>query len=429
MAEIVTQDPGSTEVQSPLIAGLSEGLNKISKALNLTEGELKDEPLVAVNIDSQEQNKNRIYASVFSKKLWLRYPLPVIKKNGTPIQQASTPYTIDYIGGSVSFNNKLADSDKITVTGKYIVGDSTTITTIQNLLQAVSIKADRYKGYFDTESSLTSLHETAKSGDIAFVEKPQFAIYAWDKTQNKWRNTQAIEGLKEYYTKSQVDSLLGDKEPTISPSRKQREYFSGNKTWQDLDSAVRGTTLSGLSVTDAKVSPSDSLLIAIGKLQGQANNKKSWLEGTGEPTQSTKGAVGQRYINTSNGEWYTCKSISGSVYTWVKGQDNIEEEIKATYETKENIKVFSATFLLDGWQQSGGKWVQTANCAGMKAEYDTEAPWTYKSGNESTDAELVTGLNKICAGTMETMEGAIKATVTDKPSCDVPIYVRRSVKA
>lgn len=95
----------------------------------------------------------------------------------------------------------------------------------------------------------------------------------------------------------------------------------------------------------------------------------------------------------------------------------------------DSVRVFTATFRLDSWQQSGGQWTQTAACTGMKAAYDTGAPWTCKTGNGTTDAELAAGLNRICAGQLETLEGAIKATVSNKPTCDVPVYLRRSVTA
>ncbi len=111
--------------------------------------------------------------------------------------------------------------------------------------------------------------------------------------------------------------------------------------------------------------------------------------------------------------------------TPVKGVDYNTPQDKQ--EMLDTVAVFTATFLLDGWQQSGNLWTQTASCPGMKAAYDTDAPWTYKTGNATTDAELQDGLHKICAGSLETLEGAIKAMVPHKPTCDVPLYLRRSV--
>lgn len=109
----------------------------------------------------------------------------------------------------------------------------------------------------------------------------------------------------------------------------------------------------------------------------------------------------------------------------VKDADKFGGKAPSDYATAESVKIFTATFLLDGWQKSGNLWSQTASCPGMRAAYDTGAPWTYKSGNVTTDAELQAGLNNICAGSVETLEGAIKAMVPNKPTCDVPVYLRR----
>ncbi len=107
-----------------------------------------------------------------------------------------------------------------------------------------------------------------------------------------------------------------------------------------------------------------------------------------------------------------------------ENMNNLEERIQAGFD--ESL-IYKATFLLDGWQKSGNQWTQTVSCSGMRAAYDTENPWFYKTGNATTDAELVDGLNKICAGSMETMDDSIKATIPNKPACDVPVYLRRSV--
>lgn len=106
----------------------------------------------------------------------------------------------------------------------------------------------------------------------------------------------------------------------------------------------------------------------------------------------------------------------------VENLNDLEQRIQAGFDES---RIYTATFRLDGWQQSGNQWTQTATCTGMKAAYDTGAPWTYKTGNGTTDAELAAGLNRICAGQLETLEGTIKATVSNKPTCDVRVFVRR----
>lgn len=91
------------------------------------------------------------------------------------------------------------------------------------------------------------------------------------------------------------------------------------------------------------------------------------------------------------------------------------------------VDVFAATFLLDAWQKVDETWVQTAECTGMRREYDTTAPWWHKTENDETNRELAVGFDRLCAGSMVTLEEAIKATVRKKPACDVRIYMRRAV--
>ena len=336
MAKIVTQNPGSEEIQSPLIAGLSEGLRKLSGILNLKTAVATDAPLNAIVIDNEQSNKNRIYEIEFGKKLWLRNPEPVIKKNGTIIRVTDTPFTIDYIGGSVTFDNNLQDTDNITVSVTYINESSTTIETIQSLLTETSQKSDRYKGYYETVEALASAHSTANNGDFAFVYSPQFAMYSWDHTGSRWKNTQSIEDLSDYYTSSQVDSKLAQKENSIAnkgtTSDADNFYLGGRKTWQDVREKARNTPLTGLVTTDpSDVSATDTVVGAIGKLQAQGtiNKNKNFISGNGAPATSTAGIVGQRYVNTSNGDWYTCIAANGSTYTWEKGVRKSEFDQKA----------------------------------------------------------------------------------------------------
>lgn len=194
MAQILPQNPGSTEIQSPLIAGITEGLNKISATLSLKIGDLSDVSLSAVPIDSSDKNKNRIYEAGTGNRLWLSDPAPVIKKNGEVIEQTSERFTIDYVGGSITFpeDSKPSDSDTLTVTCKYIIGTSETISQIQDQLSQTSENASKYKGYFETEGDLKLEHPTASDGDFALVMSP-LTIYAW--TSGGWKDTRADANL------------------------------------------------------------------------------------------------------------------------------------------------------------------------------------------------------------------------------------------
>lgn len=322
MAQIVTQNPGSSEVQSALIAGITEGLNKISSTLNLKTSTLSDVQLTPVSIDNQEKNKNRIYEAPAGNKLWLSEPAPVIKKNGSVITQSGSNFTIDLIGGSVTFSqdDRPSDSDAITVTATYIIAESTQIEQISNTLSVVQTQSNKYKGNYDNPEALQLAVPSGQNGDFAIVFNP-LAVYAWKN--DGWYDTRSVEDLSNYYQKEETNNLLDQKEPKISQkgssSSDDNYYWGGRKTWQDLFSKVRSVTLTGLSTaSDAVVSATDTILSAIGKLQSQITNsaQKAYLSGTGAPTESTPGKVGQRYINTSNGDEYTCEAIDGSSYVW-----------------------------------------------------------------------------------------------------------------
>lgn len=322
MSQIVTQNPGSSEIQSPLIAGITEGLNKLSAVLNLKTGTLDDVQLTAVSIGNEEKNKNRIYEANFGNRLWLSSPAPVIKKNGSEITQSGSNFTIDYIGGSITFSaeSKPSDGDKITVSATYIIAESDALEKINTALSAVQTQSSKYKGNYDNVGALQLAHSSAQNGDYAIVFDP-LAVYAWKN--DGWYDTRSIEDLSDYYNKGETNNLLGQKEPTIQQKGTSASdddyYWGGRKTWQDFKEKVRSTVLTGLSTaSDAAVSATDTLLVAVGKLQAQVSKatQRAYLTGTGAPSTSTVGAVGQRYVNTSNGDEYTCEEVSGDTYTW-----------------------------------------------------------------------------------------------------------------
>lgn len=322
MSQIVTQNPGSSEIQSPLIAGITEGLNKLSSALNLKTGTLEDVQLTAVPIDNDEKNKNRIFEANFGNRLWLSSPAPVIKKNGSEITQSGSNFTIDYIGGSVTFpvESKPSDGDIITVSATYIIADSESLNAINNTLSAVQTQSNKYKGNYDNVEALQLAYSSAQNGDYAIVFEP-LAVYAWKN--DGWYDTRSIEDLSNYYNKEETNNLLNQKEPKISSKGSSTSddnyYWGGRKTWQDLFAKVRSVTLTGLSTaSDSVVSATDTVLTAIGKLQSQVskNTQKAYLSGTGAPSTSTVGSVGQRYVNTSTSDEYICEEVSGGTYTW-----------------------------------------------------------------------------------------------------------------
>lgn len=181
MASIIITDPGTSEAKSPLIAGITEGLNKISSILNLQTNTAQEVTLI--NVPITETDKNRIYQAPNGNRLWVSDPEPVIRKNGQIITQETDGFEIDYVGGSVSFpdNQILYDDDVLTASFTYIVGISQKINGIENNLSSVSTVANHYRGVYADKDALTIDIPTAKNGDYAIVlDGP--AIYVWKDT-------------------------------------------------------------------------------------------------------------------------------------------------------------------------------------------------------------------------------------------------------
>lgn len=170
MATITAQNPGSTEIQSPFVAGLSEAISRLSTILALNTKVITDVQMYAVPIDSLAKNKNRIYEDR-NNRLWLTSPAPVFKKNGEVISQTEYGFSIDHIGGSITFQefNKPEDSDTITVSATCIDSDSEKINSILSSISTLNQNSARYKGAYNTTDALGTAYPTANLGDFAIV--------------------------------------------------------------------------------------------------------------------------------------------------------------------------------------------------------------------------------------------------------------------
>ena len=96
---------------------------------------------------------------------------------------------------------------------------------------------------------------------------------------------QAASLVQDGYLSSANFNAFNNKENAIS-SGTTSQYWRGDKSWQDLPSAIRGTVLSGLVAgTNQAITATDSILIAFQNLQAQINNK---LGSTAQATDSDK---------------------------------------------------------------------------------------------------------------------------------------------
>lgn len=335
MASSPMYDPQTSEARSSWLAGLTEICSKLSGVLNMATDTFVDLTLSELFIS--EEDRYRIYHAPLGNKLWLQSPAPVVKKNGIAITPDMDGFEIDYLGGSIAFNEeyKPGPEDIITVDATYIVENSQTIEYLSAQISYLTNRTGNFRGSFDTLDDLTSEYNTAEQGDYAIVEEYD-TIYVWSNTQNKWVDVYKETDLSNYLTKTQIEGLLALKENNIAgqgtDATADMYYYGGRKMWVSLVDKVLGMALNGLVVASAEqIDDTDTILEALGKLQAQINEGTKPLSGYGEPTVDTAGEIGQDYVDTSNGDKYHLTSESGGVYTWNQYADTdyVEKSIQS----------------------------------------------------------------------------------------------------
>lgn len=306
-------DPGTMEARVQWLAGLTEICNKLSGVLNMDTATFEDLTIQEVYIS--EDDRCRIYQAPLGNKLWLQTPAPVIKKNGVTITPETDGFEIDYLGGSIAFNDEyvLQPEDIVTASATYIVDKSLLLDNIRTQINDLAQKVGGYKGSFDTLEDLQSAYDEAESGDYAVVEN-ESTIYIYNGTEHAWVDVHKGVDLSNYLTDTQIEALLNEKENSIVPKGNTASadmfYYGGRKTWVGLANKVLAVALTGLSTSDSTpIEATDTFIEAFGKLQAQIAESGKGLSGLQEPTIVTEGTIGQDYTNLSNGDKYHLVSI------------------------------------------------------------------------------------------------------------------------
>lgn len=277
MAKMPFYDPRDSEVLSPLMAGFSEGLGVLSEILNLNTKTIKGVALEKLTWINSEGHTvlGMLYQAPQGNKLWLTTPYPVIRKNGTIITESADHFTIDPIGGGLFFEEQYAllEDDEVTVDATVVTPSSQALYSILQDISDLKTKAAHDKGYYANPSALEEAVPTGADGDYAIVGTTD-TIWLWDTDTQSWLDSHKPTDLSNYYTKSQIDNFLSQKEPNIvakgADTASDDFYYGGRKEWIDLLYKVRNTALAGLNTDNSQaITATDTMLAAMGKLQAQ----------------------------------------------------------------------------------------------------------------------------------------------------------------
>jgi len=132
------------------------------------------------------------------------------------------------------------------------------------------------KGLLTTTASSTITLTPARSGVLTGLSTAtNAAVVATDSI------VVGIGKLQAHLTAN--DTAISGKEPTIE-SGTTAQYWRGDKSWQNLNSAVIGSTLTGLDTsTNSAIAATDTILAAFGKLQAHLTANDTAISGK-EPT-------------------------------------------------------------------------------------------------------------------------------------------------
>lgn len=197
---------------------------------------------------------------------------------------------------------------------------------------------------------------------------------------NKITDSHIADGAISQSKISGLSTSLAGKENTISAGTTS-DYYRGDKSWQNFATQVRAAVLTGLSTaTNAAILATDTLLVALGKLQAQLTATSNSLSSKADLTNSTQiitalgvtglsspligtDATNKSYVdrvtftgNIDNNLYYSQGSISigSSATTATNTALNVEGQIRS--------KSFSITTNSVNWAQ-GNSGTTSYDCA------------------------------------------------------------------
>lgn len=174
-----------------------------------------------------------------------------------------------------------------TVNGQSVVGSGDLV---------VSAPATTWGGITGTLSSQTDLNSALTSKQDSLVSG----------TTIKTINGTSVLGSGD------ITISGGGGEPVITAGTTS-QYWRGDKTWQDLATAVRAAVLTGLSTaTSTAAAATDSILVAIGKLQAQVSLRATIASPSFTGTSTFQG-VRETTVTANTGTAYTVANTASSI--------------------------------------------------------------------------------------------------------------------
>jgi hypothetical protein len=249
----------------------------ISGLLEMGYEQCVDVEMTAVPIDNSSANYNRIWACDMDKKLWLKSPEPVIKINGTSYTESDGLFTVDHIGGSITFNmsSKPEDGAAITASFTHIIGESAKIASA--FLGANQTITGSGAPSTSTVGAVGSRYINTSNGDEYICISASGSSYTWKLNVKSVNNISPASGGNVTltagdvgaYTKSETDSkvssvtasTLGVYTKTETDNKISAVTASdvGAYTKSETDNKVASVTASSLGVytktqTDSAIS-------------------------------------------------------------------------------------------------------------------------------------------------------------------------------
>lgn len=291
---IIDADPFEL-VQGSIAVGYMSNNHTISADSTLNVGGTGEKDLLIEGLPVTLKN-NHVYLFAYSGNYWaivgdVTKEYETLTANNATTGTDTTGKLIsakvlaDYVAERIATLGTAATKDVGTASGQIPTLDATgkisTSMISDDLLGNV-----KFQGTWDASTNTPELQTTPGASDTGHyyivTKAGTFASISfnvgdwiiahnnkWDKVDNT-DSVSSVAGLTGIITVAQLKAAGLEGSITAGTAA---QYYKGDKTWADFATSVRAATLTGLTTSNTAVAASDTVLTAIGKLQGQVSTK------------------------------------------------------------------------------------------------------------------------------------------------------------